>query len=97
MAWQRLTERGHGDRVKSSCSSSRFSPPSLDEVKAHVKQKEYNFDPVAFLSYYKTNGWKVGKNPMKCWHSACVTWQTRSGDDKPKDKHSWAKIVTILK
>ena len=55
----------------------RFSPPSLEEVKIHVIEKGYKFDPDAFLAHYESNGWMVGKNKMKCWKSACVGWSSR--------------------
>jgi len=56
-----------------------------EEVKAYVKDKGYRFDPVAFVAFYASNGWKVGKNPMKDWKRACVTWETRyDGQPKPR-------------
>jgi len=27
-----------------------------------------------FIAHYESNGWKVGKNPMKRWRMAVVTW-----------------------
>lgn len=53
----------------------RFKKPTLDELTAYVNEKHYHFDPVKFWNYYESNGWKVGKNPMKNWHSCCVTWE----------------------
>ena len=26
------------------------------------------------MNYYESNGWKVGRNPMKSWKGAVVTW-----------------------
>ena len=31
----------------------------------------------AFFNYYESNGWKVGKNPMKSWQHAVTNWITR--------------------
>ena len=31
-----------------------------------------------FYNYYESNGWKVGRNPMKCWKSAAQNWFKRS-------------------
>ena len=31
----------------------------------------------AFFYYYQSNGWKVGKTPMKCWLSALSGWKVR--------------------
>ena len=30
-----------------------------------------------FFNYYESNGWKVGRNPMKCWKSAARNWLKR--------------------
>ena len=57
----------------------KFVKPTVDEVAAHVREKGYTFDPVAFWNYYESNGWKVGRNTMKSWTSACVTWQRKEG------------------
>jgi len=54
-------------------------PPTLDEVTAYVGEKNLHIDPVRFWNYYESNGWKVGKNPMKSWHAACNTWNAKDG------------------
>ena len=63
-----------------------FVKPTVEEIKAHVIEKGYHFDPEAFFSYYESNGWKVGKNPMKSWQSACITWEKREGNSASKSK-----------
>lgn len=55
----------------------RFMPPTVEEVRRHCREKGYTFDPEAFVAFYESKGWKVGKNPMKSWQAACVTWQKR--------------------
>ena len=57
----------------------RFTPPTLDQVREHCVEKGYTFDPEAFFAFYESKGWKVGRNPMKSWTAACVTWQKREG------------------
>lgn len=51
--------------------------PTLEEVKACIAERGYHVDAEAFLSFYESNGWKVGKNPMKSWRAALVTWEKR--------------------
>ena len=47
---------------------SRFVPPSAEEVAAYCNEKGYTgVDPERFVDYYTSNGWRVGKNPMKDW------------------------------
>jgi hypothetical protein len=54
----------------------KFVPPTLDEVKAYIKEKGYNFDAEGFLAFYEANGWVQGnsKKPIKSWKACCVTW-----------------------
>ncbi|MBP6886678.1 MAG: hypothetical protein KBC20_01250 [Oscillospiraceae bacterium] len=54
-------------------------PPALDEVTAYIAEKNLHIDPVRFWNYYESNGWRVGKNPMKSWHAACATWNAKDG------------------
>ena len=59
-------------------ATTRFVPPTLDEVTAYCKEKGYTFSPEAFHAYYEANGWVQGKGkPIKKWQACCVTWQQR--------------------
>lgn len=64
-------------------SSGRFAPPDLDEVLAYCQERGSSVDPERFFDYYTSNGWKVGKNPMKDWKAAVRSWE-RSGNDTPQ-------------
>ena len=57
----------------------RFVQPSVDEVRAYCAERGYTFDPEAFVAFYESKGWKVGRNPMRSWQAACTTWQRRQG------------------
>jgi len=54
---------------------AKFSPPSLDEVRAYIKERGYAVNPDGWFSHYEANGWMVGKNKMKNWRAAIGTWQ----------------------
>lgn len=60
---------------------SRFTPPTLEEIKDYEAQKGYTFSAEKFWGYYESNGWRVGKNPMRSWHGACVTWQGKQNEE----------------
>ena len=55
--------------------SSRFQKPTVEEVAAFLAEKGYHFQADAFVDYYESNGWMVGKNHMKNWKAACHTWE----------------------
>lgn len=59
----------------------RFKPPTVNDVRAYITEKEYTIDPEAFVDYYTANGWKVGKNPMKDWKAAVRTWKRKENEN----------------
>ena len=59
---------------------SRFIPPTRDEVQDYIEEKGYAVNVDRFISYYESNGWKVGKNTMKDWRAAIKTWHYRDSN-----------------
>lgn len=57
--------------------SSRFIIPTVEEISEYCEARGNAVDPHRFHAYYTANGWKVGKNPMKNWKAAIVTWERR--------------------
>ena len=53
----------------------RFTAPTIEDVIAYCKERGNRVDPERFIDYYTSNGWKVGKNPMKDWKAAVRTWE----------------------
>lgn len=65
--------------------STRFIPPTLEEVAAYCKERNNRVDAQRFVDFYTTKGWMVGKNKMKDWKSAVRTWErNNSGYQKPQ-------------
>ena len=63
---------------------ARFTRPSLTEVIDYMGERESlefaKREAERFVDFYTSNGWKVGKNPMKDWKSAANGWIRRSLD-----------------
>lgn len=58
--------------------TARFHPPDIAEVKAYFAEKGgTNAQAERFFTYYESNGWRVGKNPMKKWKAAASGWISR--------------------
>ena len=55
----------------------RFRPPTVEEVEAYCFERNNKVDAERFVDFYSSNGWKVGKNPMKDWKAAVRTWEKR--------------------
>jgi len=71
------------DNINNRC---RFTPPSVDEVRAYCSERKNNIDPQTFIDFYESKGWLIGKNKMKDWKAAVRTWEKRRKDDKPKSQ-----------
>lgn len=79
---------------------TRFSPPTVEEVAAYCSEKGFSIDPQRFVDYYQSNGWRVGKNPMKDWRAAVRNWNSKENgkectngkDDLPP---TWSVGTTV--
>jgi len=58
-------------------NSKRFKKPTLDEVKNYCIFRNNNIDAEGFISFYESKDWMIGKNKMKNWKQAIVTWEKR--------------------
>ena len=77
-------------KEKSSARKERTQcvPPTLEEVKDYEAQKGYTFSAEKFWGYYESNGWRVGKNPMKNWHAASYRdWETDRKSTRLNSSH----------
>lgn len=92
-----LPPEGERDRevdkegVKEKRKEARFRAPSPAEVSEYAQQyaatknldlRAIDFDPEYFCDYYESNGWHVGKQPMKDWKATVRRWLRTS---KPKN------------
>ena len=58
-------------------NKGRFKKPTLDQVKDYCIERNNNVDAEAFLDFYESKDWKIGKNKMKDWKAAVRTWERR--------------------
>lgn len=92
-----LPPEGERDRevdkegVKEKRKAARFRAPSPTEVSEYAQQyaatknldlRAIDFDPEYFCDYYESNGWHVGKQPMKDWKATVRRWLRTS---KPRN------------
>lgn len=60
----------------------RFTPPTPTEVQQYCSESGHHIDADAFVDFYNSKNWMVGKNKMKDWKSAVRNWERR---DKEKN------------
>ena len=71
------TEKTQADKPP----STRFQKPTLEQLNTKAALIGLPITEVdKFFNYYESNGWKVGKNPMKSWSAAMKGWLSRLGE-----------------
>ena len=54
-----------------------FKKPTLDEVKNYCILRKNNIDAEAFINFYESKDWQIGKEKMKSWKACVRTWESR--------------------
>jgi hypothetical protein len=54
-----------------------FNKPTILEVENYCILRKNNVDAEAFIAFYESKGWMIGKNKMKDWKQAIITWEKR--------------------
>tara|TARA_B100001113_G_scaffold350529_1_gene347858 strand:- start:527 stop:1150 length:624 start_codon:yes stop_codon:yes gene_type:complete len=62
---------------------ARFKKPSVIDIIDYCKERNNNIDAEAFIDFYESKDWKIGKNKMKDWKAAVRTWERRE-TNKPQ-------------
>lgn len=88
---------GEDKKVGNLPTRARFSPPSIEDVRAYCEEQSYTaVDPQRFVDYYASNGWMVGKNRMKDWKAAIRGWNSREAEKQtPESKKKLAPIPGV--
>ena len=65
------------NRSTAPTTQPRFIKPTIEQVKVYITAKGYSVDAEHFYNYYESQGWRVGRNPMKNWQAAVRTWEAK--------------------
>ena len=63
--------------------AARFTPPTVDEVKAYCQERGNKVDPARFVDFYASKGWLVGTSKMKDWQAAVRSWERSDAQQEP--------------
>ena len=69
-------------------TSKAFTPPTLTEVTQYKNERHSQVDPEAFIDFYQSKGWMVGKNKMKDWKAAFRNWERDRMTSSPQKTKS---------
>ena len=78
-----------------------FKKPTLDQVKNYCILRKNNIDAEAFIDFYESKNFMIGKNKMKDWKAAVRTWERRETKKETMGKlHSqineWQEAKKLL-
>ena len=84
------------DKVK-SISANNFTPPTLDDIKNYIAEKNYSTDPLSFYNYFSEGNWTDSKgNKVKNWKQKIITWESHNGKKNTIPAVGVAKSLEIL-
>ena len=72
------------DTVKVTKKKRNLIPPTKEMVQEYILENGYNVDADAFMDYYDSKGWMVGKTKMKDWQASVRNWN-RNQYQKPSN------------
>lgn len=72
------------DIIKENNKKKKFEKPTLEEVRSYCKERNNGIDAEAFIAFYESKGWLIGKTPMKSWKSAIITWEKSRKQNQPQ-------------
>ena len=91
----RLGKDSKGKDSKEKEKSKKFTPPTVEEVTEYcLNNDKLHVDPEAFVDFYDSKNWMIGKNKMTNWHSATATWERHAKERGEKQKLFPKKIYT---
>lgn len=67
-------------------------PPTKEMLCEYIAENGYNVDADAFMDYYESKGWLVGKSKMKDWQATVRNW-----DRNEKSKPSANPFLEMMK
>jgi hypothetical protein len=56
---------------------TRFTAPTVEEVRRYCAARDNAVDPQHFVDYYAARGWRMASAPIKDWKACVRTWERR--------------------
>ncbi len=70
------------DSIGKDRKEENIIPPTTEMVTNYCNIRNNGIDPEAFIKFYGSKGWMIGKNKMINWHDAIFTWEKRNKENK---------------
>ena len=86
-------EKNRSEYSEEKTTRARFTPPSVEEVRAYIAKQGYWVDAQHFVDYYTSNGWMVGRNKMRDWKAAVRTWARKDNKGEKKTNNIFLEML----
>lgn len=64
-------------------------PPTLDEIKEYVNEKNLNVEAQTFFDFYEAGGWHDSQGkPVKNWKQKALMWDKKAVRPAPKERYT---------
>lgn len=83
--WKQEHKTEDKDKEKEKERKKKFKPPTAGEVEEYCRERDNGIDAEAFVDFYASKGWMIGKNPMKDWKAAVRTWEQKRKQERVVD------------
>ena len=95
-----INTKVYNNNITYSNNKVRFKKPTIDEVKNYCVLRKNNIDAEAFIDFYESKNWFVGKNKMKDWKACVRTWERRETKTTTSKLHAqineWQEAKKLL-
>ena len=86
-----LQSKTHKDKKGEPKRTSRFVPPTIEEVNAYCLERKNTVNAQKFFDYYEALDWHKGNGEkVKRWKGSVISWEGRdySGNSKKSDTYN---------
>lgn len=79
---------------KSKVNNKAFVPPTLDEIKKYINEKELKVDGLHFYNYFTEGNWIDSKgDKVKNWKQKLLTWNGYTESKETKAKNAMEEFL----
>ena len=96
----KVTPNNNDNNGNNGNNGRRFAKPTYNDISIYMSNEKIKnridvndamIEAEKFMNHYDSNGWRVGKNPMKDWKASVRNWLLNRKAENPQD-FDWSKL-----
>ena len=92
----RVEEKREEKSTTSVSAKAATVRPTLEQVSAYCAERGAGVNSEKWFAHYESNGWRVGRNPMKDWKAAVRTWEHSDYGGTVPQPQPTKRYVTVI-